>query len=217
MGTSLSNNVQLTQQFISRFNNMKNVLILLVSVLLSACGSGPESIARQYWQGLIEQDRSAVTEASSSRSNQELWRILTPEPTSQVNFGETKIEDNTATVETRLTWQEKDRDEPVQLNLFTVLEKENKQWRVNTARTRQQFFTAVYRTSLQGLSSALAESLASFQILGEEMAGELTRELDRTIDELQEHSNQASDEINLFLESLDEDLHEAIEAMNQEP
>jgi len=197
------------------------LLIVGCTVLVSACGKSPENVARQYWQGLINSDRQAGMEASQQNSQQELWRMVEPDKNSHVSFGETVvIEDETpaektATVETTLQWREKDSDKAVELQLLTVLEQENEQWKVNTSRTRQQFFTAIYRNSLQGLSATLAESLASFQVLSEDVAGELTQELDRAIEELRQQSNHANDDMQQFLEQLDEDLQQQFNSINR--
>lgn len=189
--------------------------VAAMSLVLTACGNGPKSVAQQYWQGIIDRDESAVAAASSQRSRQELWQTVAPEQNMQVRFGETVIEDDIATVVTDITWADKDRDQPVELHLLTMLVKEDEQWKVNTARTRQQFFTAVYRTSLEGLSSALAESLTAFQALGEEAATDFTNELSRAIDQLQQQSDQANEEIQDFLQQLDQDLQDQINAINR--
>ncbi len=193
---------------------MKLKLLLPMIAVLSACGSNnPESVAKTYWQGVINNDAEQVATVASSNSRSELRRSIAPDADSSVTFGETQIEGDRAQVETFLSWVGDDEKE-AQFDLLTVLVKEDEQWKINTAKTRQQFFTAVYRSSLDGLSSVLAESLASFQVLGEEAAGTMAEEIGQAIDELQEQSSEANDEVQQFLENLDEDLRDAIESVN---
>jgi len=194
---------------------MKTKLLFLTSIiLLAACSPDPEAVAKTYWRGLIDNDTDRVTQASSQNSRAELRQAIAPNPNNEVRFGETQIEEGRAQVETFLTW--KDDDKESEFELFTVLTKEDKQWKVDTARTRQQFFTAVYRTRLDGLSSVLAESLASFQVLGEQAAGTMAEDISALIDELQQQSEQANTDAQVFLQSLDQDLRKAIESV-QEP
>lgn len=191
--------------------------LLLIVICLSACGSPkPESVANTYWQSVIKSDAEQIAEVTSSSSRGELSRSIAPHEDSSVTFGETQIEDDLAQVETFLTWIGEDQEQ-ADFELFTLLVKENDHWKIDTAKTRQQFFTAVYRSSLDGLGAALAESLASFQILGEQAAGTMAEELGSAIEEMQIQSSQANDDVQQFLQALDEDLRDVIEELNQEP
>lgn len=195
---------------------MKKLLIVLPLIaLISACEKSPESVAQQYWRGILDNNESLVADNASQRSKRELFTTIAPDEGSSVKFGETKIEADRAQVDTILTWVDEEKEQSTEFNLQTVLVKEDDGWKVDTARTRQQFFTAVYRGSLDGLSSVLAESLANFQVLGEEMAGAMAQDISAAIDELEQESAEAGKELQEFLQSLDKDLSEAIESINQ--
>src|SRR5690606_32379429 len=94
---------------------------------------------------------------------------------------------------------------------ITVLVRENDQWKVDPAATRNAFFESVYRSALTGLEAILEDSARAFREFGSELSQEMARELSEATRELQEQSEKANEEIQSFLEGLDAALREELE------
>lgn len=195
---------------------MKPLLTIVAIIFLTACSKSPESVAKNYWQGILENDEELVELSTSSHSKRELFTSISPERGSKVSFGETEVDENQAQIATTLSWFDSEKDSATDFELLTILVQEESGWKVDTGKTRQQFFTAVYRTSLDGLSSVLAESLSSFQVLGEEVAGTMAQDISKAIEDMQSQSSEANEDIQAFLKALDEDFQQAIESLNSE-
>lgn len=188
------------------------LLLLTTLFLLGLAGCerhSPEDVAALYWNVVLAGDSQAAAEYVTDSTSPGLSAFIEPGPGSSVSFGETRGGEQRAEVETTIHWV--DGPETTVFETSTVLVRENGQWKVDPAETRTAFFESVYRSTLTGLEAILEDSARAFQEFGGELSLEMARELSQATQELQEQSRKANEEIQLFLETLDEELRKELE------
>lgn len=186
--------------------------IFFCLLLLSLVGcerNSPEDISARYWAAVLADDQEAASQYVTDASSPSLSTVIRPDLGSSVSFGETHRSEQRAEVETTINWV--DADETSVFETATILVKENNQWKVDPAETRNAFFESVYRSALTGLEAILEDSARAFRDFGNELSQEMARELSQATRELQEQSQKANEEIQQFLESLDEELRKELE------
>lgn len=203
---------------------MKKTIILLALtclLTLTACsGTGPESIAAQYWDAILDGDEETAKELLADPDQSGPETVIAPGSGSQVSFGEVDMAENTARVATLLEWV--DEDNTATYPITTVLVQQDGQWRIDAHATRRSLINSVYQSTLTELQKTFEQSAEEFRKLGEQLVEGMEDELSEAGRVLQENAEQANEELNTFLEKLDEQLVEEIrkrsgETLEEEP
>lgn len=185
------------------------VIFLLLLSLVGCERHGPRDVSERYWTAVLADDQATAAQYVTDATSPSLSTVIHPQPGSRVSFGDTQRSEQRAEVETTIHWV--DGQETTVFETITVLVRENDQWKVDPAATRNAFFESVYRSALTGLEAILEDSARAFREFGSELSQEMARELSEATRELQEQSEKANEEIQSFLESLDAALREELE------
>jgi len=191
---------------------MKIIQPLLVSMLLlslSGCfGTSPEDVARQYWDAVLAGDEQQAKALSVDPEEAGLETFIQPGSGSSVTFGETIIDGENAEVPTVLTWV--DENNTVSYQLSTALVKQDKDWQVDAYATRRSLINSVYNSTLTDLQKAFEDSAAEFRRLGEELVEEVSADISEASRELEQNAREAGEELDGFLQKLDQKLVEEL-------
>ncbi len=185
-------------------------------LLLSGCLSrSPEATAKQYWEAIMTGDETKAKTLVIDSEENGLETFIHPSDGSNVEFGEATVVDDSASVETTLTWADDQYD--TTFNIETILKKSDGEWKVDTAETRRIFVTAVYNSTLNGLQKAFESTASEFRRLGEELLGSVASELTEATKELEEGAEEAKIEIDKFLKQIDQNLAEELKKYRVPP
>ncbi|MGI1679891.1 MAG: hypothetical protein K6L75_14210 [Cellvibrionaceae bacterium] len=193
-------------------------LLLTIAALLSISGCisrSPEDTAKQYWEAIMAGDEAKAKSLVFDNKEEGLETFIQPADGSKVEFGESTITGDTASIATSLTWADEEYDTTFQIE--TILKKSGKEWKVDTKETRKIFIAAVYNSTLNGLQKAFEETATEFRRLGEELLGTVATELTEASRELQEGAEEAKVEIEKFLKQIDQNLVEELKKHSAPP
>jgi len=137
-----------------------------------------------------------------------LETFIQPGSGSSVTFGETIIDGENAEVPTVLTWV--DENNTVSYQLSTALVKQDKDWQVDAYATRRSLINSVYNSTLTDLQKAFEDSAAEFRRLGEELVEEVSADISEASRELEQNAREAGEELDGFLQKLDQKLVEEL-------
>ena len=128
------------------------------------------AVAKGFWDAMNAKDvqaaRSFVTKESADKLH-----IKEEDTTAscKVDFGNIKIEDNKTTIET--TMQTNDGTTEFQVQMQTILVKEEGQWKVDAEQTMMSMFGGAMGEMMKGLGKALEEGFKKgFEDMGKSMA-----------------------------------------------
>ncbi|GAB1266667.1 hypothetical protein NBRC116493_03370 [Aurantivibrio infirmus] len=191
-------------------NKTSQLAFCFILLILSACSrNSPEQVANDYWQALFISDEASISTLVFDQEASSLHKILDPGDESKVVFGDIKIEGDIAKVDTLLTW--KDSEKESTFGTKTILRKTDDGWKIDTEQTQKVFFDSVYASTLSGLEAALADSANAFLELGDSITNSMAEELSNASQALQQQSEEANQEIQAFLQKLDENLKKELE------
>ena len=136
------------------------------------------AVAMGFWDAMNAKDiqaaRSFVTKGSADK-----LQIKDKDTTAscKVTFGDIKIEDNKTTIET--TMQTNDGTTEFQVQMQTILAKEEGQWKVDAEQTMMSMFGGAMGEMMKGLGKALEEGFKKgFEEMGKSMAGGMQKGLE---------------------------------------
>lgn len=136
------------------------------------------AVAKGFWDAMNAKDiqaaRSFVTKGSAGKLH-----IKEEDTTAgcKVDFGDIKIEDNKTTIET--TMQTNDGTTEFQVQMQTILVKEEGQWKVDAEQTMMSMFGGAMGEMMKGLGKALEEGFKKgFEEMGKSMAGGMQKGLE---------------------------------------
>ena len=136
------------------------------------------AVAKGFWDAMNEKDvqaaRSFVTKESADKLH-----IKEEDTTAscKVDFGDIKIEDNKTTIET--TMQTNDGTTEFQVQMQTILIKEEGQWKVDAEQTMMSMFGGAMGEMMKGLGKALEEGFKKgFEDMGKSIAGGMQKGLE---------------------------------------
>src|SRR3989304_5209018 len=128
------------------------------------------AVAKGFWDAMNAKDiqaaRSFVTKESADK-----LQIKDKDTTAscKVDFGDIKIEDNKTTIDT--TMQTNDGTTEFQVQMQTILLKEEGQWKVDAEQTMMSMFGGAMGEMMKGLGKALEEGFKKgFEGMGKSMA-----------------------------------------------
>ncbi len=136
------------------------------------------AVAKGFWDAMNAKDiqaaRSFVTKGSADKLH------IKEEDTTvncKVDFGDIKIEDNKTTIDT--TMQTNDGSTEFQVQMQTILLKEEGQWKVDAEQTMMSMFGGAMGEMMKGLGKALEEGFKKgFEEMGKSMAGGMQKGLE---------------------------------------
>lgn len=195
----------------------KLISLTLIASLLGACSpnssnNSPENTAELYWRAILAGDSEAANNLVLAPIELELSQLIQPGANSEVSLGEISIENDTAAIATHLNWVDKEED--VAFDFQTSLALSNDQWKVDADSTQQSFFLRVYELSQSRSSQNTSQQSNDSEPSNTQELNEMLAELEQTTLELQRQQEQPTDEVEAFLELLDEDLQEEIKKHN---
>lgn len=136
------------------------------------------AVAKGFWDAMNAKDvqaaRSFVTKGSADKLH-----IKEEDTTAncKVVFGDIKIEDNKTTIET--TMQTNDGTTEFQIQMQTMLVKEEGQWKVDAEQTMMSMFGGAMGEMMKGLGNALEEGFKKgFEEMGKSIAGGMQKGLE---------------------------------------
>src|SRR3989339_445409 len=136
------------------------------------------AVSKGFWDAMNAKDiqaaRSFVTKESADK-----LQIKDKDTTAscKVAFGDIKIEDNKTTIET--TMQTNDGTTEFQVQMQTILIKEEGQWKVDAEQTMMSMFGGAMGEMMKGLGKALEEGFKKgFEEMGKSMAGGMQKGLE---------------------------------------
>ena len=136
------------------------------------------AVAKGFWDAMNAKDiqaaRSFVTKESADK-----LQIKDKDTTAscKVTFGDIKIEDDKTTIET--TMQTNDGTTEFQVQMQTILAKEEGQWKVDAEQTMMSMFGGAMGEMMKGLGKALEEGFKKgFEEMGTSMAGGMQKGLE---------------------------------------
>ena len=136
------------------------------------------AVAKGFWDAMNAKDvqsaRSFVTKGSADKLH-----IKEEDTTTNctVTFGNIKIEDNKTTIET--TMQTNDGTAEFQIQMQTMLVKEEGQWKVDAEQTMMSMFGGAMGEMMKGLGNALEEGFKKgFEEMGKSIAGGMQKGLE---------------------------------------
>ena len=136
------------------------------------------AVAKGFWDAMNAKDiqaaRSFVTKGSADKLH---IKEEDTTATCKVTFGDIKIEDNKTTIET--TMQTNDGTTEFQVQMQTILAKEEGQWKVDAEQTMMSMFGGAMGEMMKGLGKALEEGFKKgFEEMGKSMAGGMQKGLE---------------------------------------
>ncbi|OHB34876.1 MAG: hypothetical protein A2Y09_01660 [Planctomycetes bacterium GWA2_39_15] len=136
------------------------------------------AVAKGFWDAMNAKDiqaaRSFVTKESADKLH-----IKEEDTTAgcKVTFGDIKIDDNKTTIDT--TMQTNDGTTEFQVQMQTILIKEEGQWKVDAEQTMMSMFGGAMGEMMKGLGKALEEGFKKgFEEMGKSMAGDTQKGLE---------------------------------------
>ena len=136
------------------------------------------AVAKGFWDAMNAKDiqaaRSFVTKGSADKLH---IKEEDTTATCKVTFGDIKIEDNKTTIET--TMQTNDGTTEFQVQMQTIIVKEEGQWKVDAEQTMMSMFGGAMGEMMKGLGKALEEGFKKgFEEMGKSMAGSMQKGLE---------------------------------------
>lgn len=136
------------------------------------------AVAKGFWDAMNAKDiqaaRSFVTKGSADKLH---IKEEDAAANCKVDFGDIKIEDNKTTIET--TMQTYDGATEFQVQMQTILIKEDGQWKVDAEQTMMSMFGGAMGEMMKGLGKALEEGFKKgFEEMGKSMAEDMQKGLE---------------------------------------
>jgi hypothetical protein len=136
------------------------------------------AVAKGFWDAMNAKDIHAVRLYATKESADKL-QIKDKDATAncKVTFGNIKIEDNKTTIDT--TMQTNDGTTEFQVQMQTILTKEEGQWKVDAEQTMMSMFGGAMGEMMKGLGKALEEGFKKgFEEMGKSIAGGMQKGLE---------------------------------------
>lgn len=190
-------------------------LSIIVLALIAGCShpENPQEVAAAFWQAMADNDADDVVEFSTLSSEANVdgynrnWTDAVP------SFGRMVVDDNEATIVTRLpvdTGPEGER-----LELTTYLVRDQGRWLVDYQRTGDVLLNPSPFVGIMGelgrLKNRLSESLSSSSDNLETTMNELVRDFDAYSETMRKQAEDAVDEFGTTLQKAMKDLQKSIE------
>jgi len=186
------------------------VFFLLLVAVGCAANPSPMEVSEGFWKGVKEKDAAAVSRYVTSESLESLEqqdparKIL---PIKQVTLGRTVIEGERAWIDTTVEVAD---DAPFHLSVRTVLQQENRQWKVD------------YNATVASITndSAVGRVLGDLSVLSRQFTDKLNQSLDqaqkalpeieREIGKIESELRQSLPELRQRMEELMRQLEKAL-------
>ena len=182
-------------------NPILNKLLLPLSIIiLTACVTSktPQEVVQGYWNATIAQDMTRTRDYIRSAKPQESINKDSSWQGATVSFGEIKLKDNDAWIDT--TVKLANQNKPVSLDFITVLKKEPEGWKVDQQKTMDN--VQVKRKELASKDSTVNKLVQKLQMLG----NQFSEDVDKAQSELQEQMPQIKKDMQSLGKSIDEEL-----------
>ena len=136
------------------------------------------AVAKGFWDAMNAKDIQAVKSYVTKESADKLQiKEKDAAANCKVDFGDIKIEDNKTTIET--TMQTYDGTTEFQVQMQTILVKEEGQWKVDAEQTMMSMFGGAMGEMMKGLGNALEEGFKKgFEEMGKSIAGGMQKGLE---------------------------------------
>ena len=136
------------------------------------------AVAKGFWDAMNAKDIQAVRVYVTKESADKLQiKEKDAAASCKVTFGDIKIEDNKTTIET--TMQTNDGTTEFQVQMQTILIKEEGQWKVDAEQTMMSMFGGAMGEMMKGLGKALEEGFKKgFEEMSKSMAGGMQKGLE---------------------------------------
>ncbi len=161
---------------------MRGATLIVLLVWLGGCGylpggSGPGEIAAEFWDAMRAGELDRARALSSRTSDDLLGRWQGRFSIEEIDLGETFQNERSAIVETSLVTMRGEFE--LRASFQTHLVREEREWRVDVDRTRQEFAKAAIASAAARVRGAIAEGMVE---LGEALEEGL-RELEESLRE----------------------------------
>jgi len=193
-----------------KYTGITCVISLLLVATGCAANPSPLEVSEGFWNGVKEQDAAAVSRYVTAASQESLKQqdparnIL---PIKQVTLGRTVIEGDHAWVDTTV---EVAGDEPFHLSLRTVLQQENRQWKVDYNATVASITSDSAVGRVLGDLSVLSRQFTDQLNQSLEQAQKALPEIEREIGKIESELRQKLPELRQRMEELMRQLEEAL-------
>ena len=193
-----------------KYTGITCVISLLLVATGCAANPSPLEVSEGFWNGVKEQDAAAVSRYVTAASQESLKQqdparnIL---PIKQVTLGRTVIEGDHAWVDTTV---EVAGDEPFHLSLRTVLQQENRQWKVDYNATVASITSDSAVGRVLGDLSVLSRQFTDQLNQSLEQAQKALPEIEREIGKIESELRQKLPELRQRMEELMRQLEKAL-------
>jgi hypothetical protein len=138
---------------------MLSGFVVMAMLGVTACSSGeaPESVAERFWQAVEQRDQETVLALSIEAEGMSMNFDDDNTVMEGLQIGETVIDGDQASVETRMTAVTEERT--LDLEFETALVKRDGQWLVDLEETGSRMMKSVLGVSMQELGEAMAEGM----------------------------------------------------------
>lgn len=201
------------------------IVITLLVIILAACLDTPltpSQTVQHFWTALLSENPEEAGKYATRDSIPELSNIQTDFVDTSVSFGKIRLETSRALIETTLKQSIAAQGDQPEVTLFqTVLDKEDKLWKVNFIETRKLINDAKQKKGLsklvddlQGLGRDITGRLGGVLKNWEKVTPEIKKEMEQLGDTVQKqlqesidkHGPELQEKLNEFTESLDDAL-----------
>lgn len=131
---------------------------------------GPLAVAKGFWDAINAKDMQSV-KLYTTKESRDTLQIKDNDATTncEVTFGEVKMEDNKSIIET--TMQTKNGTTASEIQIRTILVREDGQWKVDPDQTMMSMFGEAMGEMIKGLGKAIGEGLKNgMEEMGKSMA-----------------------------------------------
>jgi hypothetical protein len=137
------------------------ILVILVLTALLACGNSSDealNVAKNFWSAMEERDiEKARTFATEETAGSVTINEDAEEQETDINFGEITFEDGAAMVATTIA--AKGDDSQMEMEMQTVLVKENGTWKVDVDRTFMSMFGGAMGAMMDQMGEAMQKGM----------------------------------------------------------
>jgi len=163
----------------------------------------PSQSAQQFWSAVLADDLETAGRFATPQSVPELQSLQKDLRGAIIRFGEVQISSGQASIETSLEIAQADRLETTKFT--THLKREETDWRVDLAQTKQSLDSARERRGMQKLADEL-----------QKLGRDVTDQLGHAMKELKKMQPELQRELKSLGESVQKDMQGAIEKYGPE-
>ncbi|MDH5600662.1 MAG: hypothetical protein OEY78_05075 [Gammaproteobacteria bacterium] len=194
------------KKFVVRFS-----FLISLSLMLSACfgPSTPQEVGQDFWQAVLENDKSDVVEHSTLTDEKYYDRFSKDWTGFQLSFGKLVIDQQAASIDTKLAAPTNSDQDSRRFTTYLVLHDEK--WKVDYERTAQ---------SIKG--GVLGELFSALNQVGNELsrkiqssADSFSREIEHMGKELEQLSREFEQQASENMEKYAEQMRKSIEALEE--